>query len=53
VEASCYRAERATTRKAIMEECGATRIEIKEAHNQFVNLSHKLDDLQILMSKKF
>ena len=43
----------AATRKAITEECVTTRKAIKEEHDQIVNLTHKLDDLLILRSKKF
>ena len=53
VEASCYRAECNATRKAITEECTMTITKIKETRNQLVNFTHKLDDLLILMSKKF
>ena len=42
VEASCYQAECTATRKAIKEEC-----------DHIVNFIHKLNDLLILMSKKF
>ena len=46
VEASCYRAKCATTRKAITEECIATTKGIK-------GLRRQLDDFLILFSHKF